>query len=110
MQFKPISNPVDGETVVGLFSTADPDVADNWHRRLRLFTGRALSDSALTAEQRGRAGRLALRGQMVSPGVVGGFEVGVEREAVLGRAEETDPAIYWYHVAPGYGICDSGED
>ena len=91
----PIRDPLAGERLVAV----DPPMAltaETAHRRLNFFTGRALSDVALTVEQNARAGRLALRGQMVSPGVVTGLE-----PALAGGT---------LHVQAGLGIAASGED
>ncbi|MBS1874282.1 MAG: hypothetical protein JSU00_13785 [Acidobacteria bacterium] len=74
MQVKPILQPNAGERVAGSSPLLASRVED-WNRRLNLFSGRTLSDLALTAEQEGRAGRLALRGQAFSPGIVSGLEV-----------------------------------
>src|SRR5262249_42623610 len=99
MSVTPIESPFQGERVLGLSPTPEARVAD-WNRRLNLFTGRALSASALIAEQSARNGRLALRGQMVSPGVVAGLEAGIEpRDAT--RAIQ---------IGGGFGVCASGED
>ena len=81
-----------------------PEVADHWNVRLNLYTGRALSDTALRQEQRGRAGRLATIGQLVSPGIVSGLEVSLE------RGEEATRPRYYYQIAAGMGLTASGED
>ena len=109
MKFKPIVEPVDGEVAVALVSTMDEGAPVNWHRRLNLFSGRALSDTALTTEQTGRAGRLAARGQVVSPGVIAGLEVGVEVEP-LPVEDDARPVRSWLHLAPGSGVTVLGED
>lgn len=70
-----------------------------WRRRLRSFPGRSLSHLALEAEQEQRGGRLALRGQMLTPGVVGGLEVDFDRQE-----KKT------LRIAPGLGLATSGED
>jgi hypothetical protein len=93
-----IVNPLDGEHVIGVSPKATPQV-NAWNRRLNLFAGRSLSDIALTIEQNGRAGSLATRGQMVSPGVLSGLQIGLDKN---------DPRTL--HVAAGTGICLSGED
>ena len=99
MSITRINNPFAGEHVVGLTPQPAARVAD-WNRRLNLFSGRALSDTALTAEQEGRNGRVALAGQTVSAGVIAGLEV------VLAREGDQD----MLHIGPGYGIASSGED
>jgi hypothetical protein len=101
MKVWPIEKPLKNEHIVGVQPSLAPDVDAGWNRRLNLFTGRALSDTALKAEQAGRAGRMAARGQMVSPGVVTGLQLAVERgagDALFGQ------------LSAGLGIAVSGED
>jgi len=101
MKVWPIKKPLKNEHIVGVQPSLAPDVDAGWNRRLNLFTGRALSDTALKAEQAGRAGRMATRGQMVSPGVVTGLQLAVERgagDALFGQ------------LSAGLGIAVSGED
>lgn len=87
------------ERIVAL-QPAPKDASEaGWRRRVRAFPGRSLSHLALTAEQEQRAGRLALRGQMLSPGVVSGLGVDLD------RAEKKA-----LRVSPGTGIAASGED
>lgn len=106
MKITPIYTPLPGEHVAGVEPTLSPNVQTHWNRRLNLYTGRALSDAALTLEQDGRAGRLATRGQMASHGVVSGFEVGLEHE----RDGTDGQARHFYQIAAGMGIAASGED
>lgn len=101
MRVRPIVDSLPGEHVVAVHPTMSPDAKAHWHRRLNLYTGRALSDIALTAEQEGRAGRLATAGQMLSPGVVSGLEVTVDSS----QAQEA-----FYNIASGFGITAIGED
>src|SRR5262245_34685216 len=91
----PIRDPLSGERLLAVDPTMAP-IAETVHRRLNFFTGRALSDTALTVEQNWSAGRLALRGQMVLPGVVSGLEA--------------DVAGGTLHVQAGVGLAASGED
>jgi antitoxin (DNA-binding transcriptional repressor) of toxin-antitoxin stability system len=95
----PIAKPFGGERVVGLSPSPAARVTD-WNRRLNLFTGRALSATALTNEQENRNGRAALLGQAVSPGVVLGLEA----------ALDVQNGTTFVNIGPGYGICASGED
>jgi len=108
MSVTPITRPLSGERMLGVEPRMARFVDSDWHRRLRLYTGRALTDVALIAEQTGRAGRLATRGQMVSPGIVSGLE------AVLGAAEAPLPSdrvgVPAFHVSAGFGITVMGED
>jgi hypothetical protein len=100
----PIGSPFPGEHVAGVQPELAPEVADHWNVRLNLYTGRALSHTALQHEQQGRAGRLATRGQMVSPGVVSGLEVSLE------RGDEVERPRHYYQIAAGMGLTASGED
>jgi hypothetical protein len=104
MKVKPIRKPLAGEQVVGVYPTMAPEVEADWRWRLNFYTGRSLSDVALTLEQAERAGHLATRGQMISHGVVSGLEVGIE------RVESDGETTFYYHVAAGLGIAPSGED
>ncbi len=101
MIVRPIPSPLAGEHVIAVEPRlAYPFVDAGWLKRLRLFTGRALDDTALTAEQDARAGKLALLGQTRSPGIVVGLEVALES---VGGAS-------LLHVTPGIGLLPSGED
>ena len=104
MNVRPIDAPVAGEQVVGAQPPVQPSLDAGWQRRLNLYTGRSLGESALTLEQEGRAGRLAMSGRTWSHGVVSGLEVGLETEPAGGGAR------YWLHVAAGFGLTARGED
>jgi hypothetical protein len=80
MKVNPIVDSLQSEHIVAVQPTMSPDADAQWHRRLHLYTGRALSDAALTSEQEGRAGWIATWGQTFSPGVVSGLEVTVDVE------------------------------
>lgn len=90
---------IDSERLLAL--QPDPADADSagWQRRTLAFAGRSLSHLALGADQDERSVRLALRGQMLSPGVVGGFEVSFDRG--------TRTTL---RIGAGTGIAASGED
>lgn len=106
MNVKPIRDPVAGEQVVGAQPRLTPTAEDaGWQRRLNLYTGRALGESALTLEQQGRAGRLAMAGRAWSHGVAAGLEVGLEAQATS-RGETR----WLLHIAAGYGLTARGED
>lgn len=105
MRVDPIRSPMSGEHVAGVEPTLSPNVQDHWNRRLNLYAGRALSDVALTLEQNGRAGRLATRGQMTSPGVVNGLEVALETDE-----DDSGAPQFFYRIAAGMGLAASGED
>jgi hypothetical protein len=106
---KPLDQPLKGEQVVGAAPPLAPLVDAGWQRRLNLFSGRSLSDTALTLEQEGRAGRLAMSGRALSHGVVTGLEVKAELEPSawpLGVG-----VLTWYlHVNAGTGLTAHGED
>jgi hypothetical protein len=101
MRVKRILNPAKDERVIAVNPEMRPEVGVDWRRRLHFYTGRSLSDVALTTEQTGRDGRLAMRGQMLSPGVVVGLEAALEQEA---------SGAHYYHLVGGTGIAASGED
>ena len=92
-----VLNPFEGEHVIGLSPVPAAEITD-WNRRLNLFSGRALTFQALTVEQNGVAGRFALHGQMVSPGVVAGLEVALNQDKIS------------LSIATGLGVTASGED
>jgi hypothetical protein len=112
MNPKPITSAADGEHVAAVFPRSAEDLAVAWHRRLNLFTGRALTAPALGLEQVGRAGRFALRGQVLSPGVVSGLEAVLDPTVVTVRVGDTDRQItqYYLNISQGLGIAASGED
>lgn len=87
------------ERLLALDPAPQPDLSGEWRRRLLAFPKRSLSAGALTAEQDQRAGRLALRGQMLAPGVVTGLRVDFDRD---------DPKLL--RITAGHGLAASGED
>ena len=95
-----ISNPLPGEDFIGIEPQLLEQVDAGWLHRLSLFTGRALTATALQSEQLYRAGRLAILGQLVTQGTVKGLELSADFTAA-------DPVL---QIAPGYGICATGED
>lgn len=101
MKITPITKPRPGEHVIAVQPPLAPEVDPGWRRRLNLFTGRALSDVALSAEQTVRGGRLAARGQMVAPGVISGLALQI--------TQAPDGALEG-HLSAGLGITVSGED
>lgn len=100
MKIEPIQYPLPGEQIIDVIPTIQPNVEPFWYRRLNLFTGRSLSSGALNAEQQGRSGRLATRGQMVSPGVIKGLQVDIEQIGTRSLCR----------ITPGFGITAQGED
>lgn len=98
MTIEPIRNPLEGEHLLAVSPTPRPAGVNVWHRRLHLYTGRALTHTALQNEQTYRAGRTALLGQSVSAGVVTGLECDLEaNEGFL-------------NIAAGRGRTIAGED
>ena len=116
MRVTHIKNPFSGERIAAIEPPLNPNVDARWRRRLNLYTGRALSDTALTTEQAGRVGRLAARGQMMSPGVINGLMVGLEGPLVsehdvrIRKDPEALRDAYFFHISSGAGIMPSGED
>lgn len=98
---KPIADPLANEHVLRVEPRMAPFGVDaEWRRRAHFFTGRAVSADALALEQEHRAGRLALLGQHLTPGIVAGLEVHLERAGTQ----------TFIHVRPGNGIAVTGED
>jgi hypothetical protein len=95
-----IQDPLAGEELLAIAPNLSQQTEARWLQRLSLFTGRTLSDTALTNEQRYRAGRLAVLGQAVTPGTVQGLDLSVDIPA-------SDPILT---VSPGYGIAATGQD
>jgi len=101
MPATPITDPVSGESLVGTEPQLQQQVDPGWWRqRLNLYTGRALSVSALDSEQSYRGGLLAVLGQAVTPGTVSGLALTMDLSGA-------DPVLA---VSPGYGITANGED
>ncbi len=99
MDVNPIKNPLNGEHVIDVSPPMQPDANLGWQRRLNLYSGRSLSARAFITEQQGRSGILATRGQLLSPGVITGLEVDLEK-----------PDSTYYQIAAGTGITATGED
>jgi hypothetical protein len=100
MPATPITNPVSGESLVGTEPQLLQQIDPGWRRRLNLFTGRALTDTALDNEQLYRGGLLATLGQSVTAGTVNGLALTIDTSG-------PDPLLL---VSPGYGIAGNGED
>jgi hypothetical protein len=95
-----IQDALAGEGLIGIEPALLQQGNGGWLQRLNLFTGRTLSDTALTNEQAYRGGRLTLLGQAVTQGTVQGLEISVD-------LTQTDPVLL---VTPGYGIAATGQD
>lgn len=98
MTVRPIDRPLPGERVLHVDPPLAPFVDAEWRMRSNLYPGRALGEAAFAREQACRDGHLAVRGRLVTPGVVEGLEAGVERGGA------------YFHVSPGRGVAASGED
>src|SRR5262249_56759430 len=87
----PVTHPARGESLLSVDPELLQQVDAGWRHRMSLYTGRALTDTALTAEQTYRSGRLALLSQLVSPGVASGLDASIDSSGNI-------------HVQPGYGF------
>ena len=93
------------EHVIGIDPPMRPSLPDVWRRRIHAFSGRAVSDKALTAEQALRSGMQRLYALSLTPGIVEGLELSTESDA-LGAA----PDAARIRLEPGFGLARSGED
>lgn len=101
MPATPITDPATGESLVGTEPQLQQQVDPGWWRqRLNLYTGRALTVSALDSEQNYRGGLLATLGQAVTAGTVSGLALTMDLSGA-------DPQ---FSISPGYGITANGED
>ncbi|WP_257446368.1 hypothetical protein [Archangium lipolyticum] len=107
MSTKPLTGSLLGEHLLQVEPPLRPFVTEGWRRRPHLYTGRALSAESLATEQRERSGRLALRGQLVAPGVVAGLEVHLKS---MEPDEPGQPPIPCFQISPGMGLTRTGED
>ncbi len=97
MSTERVPNPAPGETLVGIEPELLQRVDPGWRHRMSLYTGRALTETSLEAEQLYRSGRLALLGQAVTPGVAAGLDVTLADDGTV-------------RVAPGFGLVATGDD
>jgi hypothetical protein len=107
VSIKPIDQPLPGEQVVALSPESAAEAAVVWLARPNLFPGRALTAPTLQRRQRWQAGRLALRGQTLTAGIVHGLEVGHE---LLPPSGEGQPPGVRLTIGAGLGLAVSGED
>jgi hypothetical protein len=101
----PILHSLADEHVIGVDPRLKPDQPGVWRRRINAFTGRAVSDKALTAEQDMRSGLQRLHGMSMTAGIVDGLAVTTERLSVGKGPDEA-----WLQLSPGLGLARSGED
>jgi hypothetical protein len=107
MSITPIQKPLSGESVVALSPENASEAASVWRARPNFFAGRALTAPTLERRQRWQAGRLALRGQGLTAGVIQGLEVGHE---ILPPDETGGSARVTLSIAAGHARAVSGED
>jgi hypothetical protein len=91
--------PLAGESIVGLTPPSPGDLSPFWRRRLRLFSGRALTASALRQEQTVRAGLLSTSAQLLSAGVIEGLQI-------IASSENNTAFL---NLSPGLGLTATGE-
>ncbi len=101
MSARIIHRPLRGEQVIAVDPQVQQQAATTWQKRLRMFTGRALSDVALSAEQDYRSGHLSHSGRLLTSGVVTGLEISLD------MTNATAPVLV---LGAGQGIALSGED
>lgn len=104
MKVFPIKSPLDGEQVIGVHPALNHVNDQDWRRRVNNFTGRSLTHTALREEQAGRSGRIALLGQLLSPGVISGLIVDQSAQNT-GAGEQAE----FLNITTGYGIDINGE-
>ena len=100
-----VDRPFADEHVIGTDPPMKPELPGVWRRRINPFTGRALSDRAMTAEQDYRAGMQRLRGQSVTPGILSGLDALFDPDAI-GKA----PNAASFQLLAGSGLTHDGED
>src|SRR5688572_27900363 len=109
MRIPPIPAPFRGEHLVATSPVMRPETDDaRWRLRLEFWSGRALTAEALELEQDNRAGRLAARGRLETPGVVRGLEVPLEEPP--SPTSELALTDHYIHVLPGSGFLADGWD
>ena len=109
MRIPPIPAPFRGEHLAATSPVMRPETDDaRWRLRLEFWSGRALTAEALELEQDNRAGRLAARGRLATPGVVRGLEVALEEPP--SPTSELALTDHYIHVLPGSGFLADGED
>lgn len=100
-----IDPPLKDEHVLEVDPPLKPALPGEWRRRINPFTGRSLSDKALTAEQDYRGGIQRLRGQSLTAGAVFGLDLQLEAGAATAA-----PADARFQLLPGMGLSVYGED
>jgi hypothetical protein len=113
----PIYPPLADEHVIAVDPPFKPDLPGVWRRRINAFTGRAISDKALTAEQALRSGLQRLHGLSMAPGIVDGLVALPDKGAIGADIAPPKPVgdtppqrAATIMVLPGLGLAASGED
>lgn len=101
----PLHPSLQDEHVLATDPPLRPDHPEVWRRRINAFTGRALSDKALTAEQDMRAGLQRLHGLSMTAGIISGLSVQPNRNAVGANLDSASLI-----VEGGTALTQSGED
>lgn len=102
---EPIRKSLADEHVIGVDPKLKPDLPGVWRRRINAFSGRAISDKALTAEQDMRSGLQRLQGTSMTAGIIEGMAA-VPEAGSIGAA----PAEAFLRIETGLGLARSGED
>jgi hypothetical protein len=102
---QPIHRSFADEHVIGIDPPLRPELPNVWRRRINAFVGRALSETAMSAEQSLRSGMQRLYGLALTPGTVEQLVVSADADA-MGRP----PAEARIQVSAGLGLARSGED
>lgn len=97
MSTKRVRTPARGESLVNIEPALLQQVSGVWRHRMSLYTGRALTDTALTAEQQYRSGRLTTLSQFVTQGVGAGLNTHIDGSGNI-------------RISAGYGFTAVGED
>lgn len=108
MKVTQVASPLPGEHLAATSPPSCPGADAGWRARLSFWAGRALTADALELEQQNRAGRLAWRGRVATPGVVAGLELALEVPTPL--PAELRRAGYVVHLTAGCGLGADGED
>jgi hypothetical protein len=109
MRITPIDSALPGEHLAATSPVMRPETDDaRWRLRLHFWAGRALTADALQLEQEHRAGRLAWRGRLATPGIAHGLEVALESPDT--PPDDLTLAGHFIHVLPGHGFLADGED
>ncbi len=112
MKVFPLRHTARGEQILGVEPPIAPQVRPGWLRRLNFYSGRSLSAGALEVEQNGRAGQVALGGQLIAPGIINGLTAALEQDAPpIDAPPNIEPVSdYYVNIGAGLGMAVNGED